>query len=104
MSHSLGPLADNLTAYTIYATAQAEMRRAYALIEAGDLDTAVSEIESAARHAKVLASASASVDLGRVAHWRKVATARQRFAEQVRSANDAVASGYAVPARQSLAA
>lgn len=99
MSHSLGPLAHNLTAYTIYATAQAEMRRAYALIESGDLDSAATEIESAARHAKVLASASASVDLGRVAHWRKVATARQRFADEVRAASHAVAEGTAVPTR-----
>ena len=40
MSHPLGALSDNMTAYAIYATAQSEMRRAYALIDQGDLDAA----------------------------------------------------------------
>jgi hypothetical protein len=83
MSHPLGALADNFTAYAIYATAQTEMRRAYALIDAGDLDTAANEIESAAHAAEVLAKAS--VELSRVAHWRKVAAARQRFVDQLRA-------------------
>jgi len=83
MSHPLGALADNMTAYAIYATAQSEMRRAYALIEIGDLDAAANEFESAAHAAEVLAKASS--ELGRVAHWRKVAAARQRFVDQLRS-------------------
>jgi hypothetical protein len=84
MSHPLGALADNFTAYAIYATAQSEMRRAYALIDAGDLDAAANEIESAAHAAEVLAKASA--ELSRIAHWRKVAAARQRFVDQLRAA------------------
>ena len=44
MSHPLGALADNMTAYAIYATAQSEMRRAYALIETGDLDAAANQV------------------------------------------------------------
>lgn len=84
MSHPLGALADNMTAYAIYATAQSEMRRAYTLIDAGDLDTAANEIESAAHAAEVLAKAS--VELDRIAHWRKVASARQRFVDQLRAA------------------
>jgi hypothetical protein len=83
MSHPLGALADNMTAYAIYATAQSEMRRAYALIETGDLDAATNEVESAAHAAEVLARASTELD--RIAHWRRVATARQRFADQLRS-------------------
>lgn len=85
MSHPLGALADNFAAYAIYATAQAEMRRAYALIDDGDLDAAANEVESAAHAAEVLANASRSVDFGRVAHWRKVAAARQRFVDRLRS-------------------
>jgi hypothetical protein len=83
MSHPLGALADNMTAYAIYATAQSEMRRAYALIESGDYDTAANEVESAAHAAQVLAKASNELD--RIAHWRKVAAARQRFVDQLRS-------------------
>lgn len=83
MSHPLGALADNMTAYAIYATAQSEMRRAYALIDAGELDAAAAEVESAAHAAEVLARASR--ELERVAHWRKVAAARQRFVDQLRS-------------------
>jgi hypothetical protein len=83
MSHPLGALADNMTAYAIYATAQSEMRHAYALIEIGELDAAANEVESAAHAAEVLAKASS--ELGRIAHWRKVATARQRFVDQLRA-------------------
>jgi hypothetical protein len=83
MSHPLGALADNMTAYAIYATAQSEMRRAYALIETGELDAAANEVESAAHAAEVLARASTELD--RIAHWRRVAAARQRFADQLRS-------------------
>ncbi|TDV54024.1 hypothetical protein [Actinophytocola oryzae] len=83
MSHPLGALADNMTAYAIYATAQSEMRRAYALIETGDLDTAANEVESAAHAAEVLARASSELD--RITHWRRVASARQRFVDQLRS-------------------
>jgi hypothetical protein len=83
MSHPLGALADNMTAYAIYATAQSEMRSAYAHIELGDFDTAANEVESAAHAAEVLAKASS--ELGRIAHWRKVAAARQRFVDQLRS-------------------
>jgi hypothetical protein len=84
MSHPLGALADNMTAYAIYATAQAAMRHAYALIDAGRLDDAANEIESAAHAAEVLASASTELD--RIAHWRRVADARQRFVDQLRAA------------------
>jgi hypothetical protein len=83
MSHPLGALADNMTAYAIYATAQSEMRRAYALVEAGDLVGAANEVESAAHAAQVLAKASTELD--RIAHWRRVTAARQRFADQLRS-------------------
>jgi hypothetical protein len=83
MSHPLGALADNMTAYAIYATAQSEMRRAYALIDAGDLDAAADEIESAAHAAEVLAKASTELD--RVVHWRRVAAARQRFVDQLKA-------------------
>lgn len=83
MSHPLGALADNMTAYAIYATAQSEMRRAYALIDAGDLDAAANEIESAAHAAEVLAKASTELD--RIAHWRRVASARQRFVDQLKA-------------------
>jgi hypothetical protein len=83
MSHPLGALADNMTAYAIYATAQSEMRSAYALIETGNLDSAANEVESAAHAAEVLAKASAELD--RKAHWRKVASARQRFVDQLRA-------------------
>jgi hypothetical protein len=83
MSHPLGALADNLTAYAIYATGQSEMRRAYALIDAGDLAAAANAIESAAHTAEVLAKAS--VELSRIAHWRKVAAARQQFVDQLRA-------------------
>lgn len=84
MSHPLGSLADNLTAYAIYATAQAEMRHAYSLIDAGDFLAAAAEIESAARAADVLASFSASAATDRTAHWRRVSAARRRFAERAR--------------------
>ena len=83
MSHPLGALADNMTAYAIYATAQSEMRHAYALIDAGDLDGAANEIESAAHAAEVLAKASTELD--RIAHWRRVADARQRFVDQLKA-------------------
>lgn len=86
MSHPLGPLAHNLTAYAIYATAQSEMRRAYSLIDAGQYSAAASEIDSAARAAEVLVAASSSVDEKRAEHWRKVVVARRRFAERVRAA------------------
>lgn len=85
MSHPLGSLADNLTAYAIYATAQAEMRHAYSLIDAGDHLAAAAAIESAARAADVLANASAGLPAERVDHWRRVATARRRFAERARA-------------------
>ncbi len=85
MSHPLGALADNLTAYAIYATAQAEMRRAYSLIDAGELDAAAAEIDSAARAAETLAHASASAAADRIGHWRRVATARRQFAERARA-------------------
>lgn len=84
MSHPLGSLADNLTAYAIYATAQAEMRRAYSLIDAGDYLAAAAEIDSAAKAAEVLATASASAAAERTAHWRRVASARRRFATRAR--------------------
>jgi hypothetical protein len=84
MSHPLGPLADNLTAYAIYATAQAEMRHAYALIETGDYLGAAAEIESAARKAGILAHATEHLDADRGRHWLKVLAARRRFAEHAR--------------------
>jgi len=83
VSHPLGSLADNLTAYAIYATAQAEMRRAYSLIDTGDFPAAAAEIESAARAADVLVNISASAAADRTAHWRRVAAARRQFAERV---------------------
>jgi hypothetical protein len=86
MSHPLGPLAHNLTAYAIYATAQSEMRRAYSLIDAGQYAAAANEIDSAARAAEVLVAASSSVDEKRAEHWRRVVVARRRFAERVRAA------------------
>ncbi len=85
MSHPLGSLADNLTAYAIYATAQAEMRHGYSLIDAGEYLAAAAEIESAARAADVLATFSASAAVERTGHWRRVATARRRFAERARA-------------------
>ncbi len=95
MSHSLGPLADNLATYAIYATAQSEMRHAYSLIEAGDFLSAAAEISSAARAAQVLANASASLDAGRAAHWRRVVVARNQFAEQARERAAEQAARYA---------
>ena len=83
MSHPLGALADNMAAYAIYATAQTGMRHAYALIDAGDLDAAANEVESAAHAAEVLARASTELD--RIAHWRRVATARQHFVDQLKT-------------------
>lgn len=97
MSHPLGPLAHNLTAYAIYATAQAEMRRAYSLIDAGRYSAAATEIDSAARAAEVLVSASASVDEKHVEHWRRVVVARRRFADRVRAA-DAGQAAFAAAA------
>jgi hypothetical protein len=88
MSHPLGPLAHNLAAYAIYATAQTEMRRAYALIDAGEFVAAADELDSAARAAEVLVTASAPLDETRAAHWRRVAAARRRFAERARAAGD----------------
>ena len=88
MSHPLGSLADNLTAYAIYATAQAEMRHAYSLIDTGDFPAAAAEIESAAHAADVLANVSASAAVERTAHWRRVAAARRQFAERVRAHGD----------------
>ena len=85
MSHPLGSLADNLTAYAIYATAQAEMRHAYSLLDSDDFTAAAAEIDSAARAAGVLANVSASAAAERTAHWRRVAAARQQFAERVRA-------------------
>ncbi|MGH3878173.1 MAG: hypothetical protein ACRDSK_14175 [Actinophytocola sp.] len=85
MSHPLGSLADNLTAYAIYATAQAEMRRAYSLIDAGEFAAAAAEIDSAARAAEVLANVSASAAADRTPHWHRVAAARRRFAERART-------------------
>ncbi|HEY7591777.1 MAG TPA: hypothetical protein VH969_01380 [Actinophytocola sp.] len=85
MSHPLGSLADNLTAYAIYATAQSEMRRAYSLIDAGQYGAAAVEIESAARAAETLANFSSSAATERVGHWRRVATARRQFAERARA-------------------
>lgn len=85
MSHPLGSLADNLTAYAIYATAQAEMRHAYSLIDTGDFLAAAVEIESAARAADVLGNFSASAAADRTAHWRRVAATRRQFAERARA-------------------
>ncbi|WP_410655069.1 hypothetical protein [Amycolatopsis sp. lyj-112] len=84
MSHSLGPLANNLTAYAIYSTAQTEMRHAYKLIEAGDYLGAAAEIESAAHAAEVLARATSDLDAERSERWLRVVVARRRFAEQAR--------------------
>ncbi len=84
MSHPLGSLADNLNAYAIYATAQAEMRRAYSLIDAGRYTDAATEIESAARAAETLAAFSASAAADRTGHWQRVAAARRQFAERAR--------------------
>jgi hypothetical protein len=84
MSHPLGSLADNLNAYAIYATAQAEMRHAYSLIDAGRYADAAEEIDSAARAADTLAAFSASAAADRTAHWRRVATARRQFARRAR--------------------
>jgi len=80
MSHPLGPLADNLTAYAIYATAQTEMRRAMSLIESGQYEVAADEISSAARAAEVLAQITAPVDSDRSQRWLRVVAARRRFA------------------------
>ena len=57
MAHPLGPRAHNLAASAIYATAQAEMRRAYALIDAGRYLDAAAELDSAAHAAEVLVTA-----------------------------------------------
>lgn len=84
MSHSLGPLANNLTAYAIYSTAQTEMRHAYKLIEAGDFLGAAAEIESAAHAAEVLARATFGLDADRSERWLRVVAARRRFAQQAR--------------------
>jgi hypothetical protein len=97
VSHPLGSLAENLTAYAIYATAQAEMRHAYSLIDAGEHRAAAAEIESAARAAEVLANFSASAAADRVGHWRRVATARRRFAERARTHADEQATTYGRP-------
>jgi hypothetical protein len=99
MSHPLGALADNLTAYAIYATAQAEMRHAYSLIDAGEFHAAAAEITSAARAADVLANVSASAAADRTAHWHRVATARRQFAERARAhAATQVTAHAAMPA------
>lgn len=84
MSHSLGPLANNLAAYAIYSTAQTEMRHAYKLIEAGDYLGAAAEIDSAAHAAEVLARATSELDAERSERWLRVVAARRRFAEQAR--------------------
>lgn len=84
MSHSLGPLANNLAAYAIYSTAQTEMRHAYKLIEAGDFLGAAAEIESAAHAAEVLARATLDLDAERSERWLRVVAARRRFAQQAR--------------------
>ncbi|WP_410662504.1 hypothetical protein [Amycolatopsis sp. lyj-84] len=84
MSHSLGPLANNLAAYAIYSTAQTEMRHAYKLIEAGDYLGAATEIDSAAHAAEVLARATSDLDAERSERWLRVVAARRRFAEQAR--------------------
>lgn len=85
MSHSLGPLANNLAAYAIYSTAQTEMRHAYKLIDAGDYLGAAAEIDSAARAAEVLARATFDLDAERSERWLRVVAARKRFAEQARA-------------------
>ncbi len=85
MSHSLGPLANNLAAYAIYSTAQTEMRHAYKLIEVGDFLGAAAEIESAAHAAQVLARATFDLDEERSERWLRVVAARRRFAEQARA-------------------
>ncbi|MFJ4101109.1 hypothetical protein [Amycolatopsis japonica] len=91
MSHSLGPLANNLAAYAIYSTAQTEMRHAYKLIETGDYLGAAAEIESAAHAAEVLARATADLDAERSERWLRVVVARRRFADQARArASDTV--------------
>ncbi|MFI5563921.1 hypothetical protein ACIA2T_31940 [Amycolatopsis japonica] len=93
MSHSLGPLANNLAAYAIYSTAQTEMRHAYKLIETGDYLGAAAEIESAAHAAEVLARATADLDAERSERWLRVVVARRRFADQARArASDTVLS------------
>lgn len=97
MSHPLGSLADNLSAYAIYATAQAEMRHAYSLIDAGEHRAAAAEIESAARAADVLANFSASAAADRVEHWRRVGTARRQFAERARTHADEQVLTYGRP-------
>ncbi|UJW33328.1 hypothetical protein L3Q67_05975 [Saccharothrix sp. AJ9571] len=85
MSHPLGPLADNFTAYAVYATAQSEMRHAYALIDAGQYLAAAAEITSAARAAEVLARRTELLDPERGRRWRKVALTRHRFAAHARA-------------------
>jgi len=85
MSHPHGPLADNLTAYAIYATAQSEMRHAYTLIESGDFLAAATEIDSAAQAAETLARASETVDKNRYQHWQRVVLARRQFASRARA-------------------
>lgn len=90
MSHPLGPLATNLSALAIYSTAQAEMRRAYHLVDVGDYRAAAEEIEQAARAAEVLARATADLDADRTAHWRDVVRARGRFAARARAEADSV--------------
>ena len=85
MSHPLGPLADNFTAYAVYATAQTEMRHAYALIEAGQYLAAAAEITSAAQAAEVLARRTELLDPERGRRWRKVASTRHKVAEHARA-------------------
>ncbi|GAB2752883.1 hypothetical protein [Amycolatopsis magusensis] len=85
MSHPLGPLADNFTAYAVYATAQSEMRHAYALIDAGQYLAAAAEITSAAKAAEVLARRTELLDPERGRRWRKVALTRHRFAAHARA-------------------
>ncbi|MFD6065952.1 hypothetical protein [Amycolatopsis lurida] len=96
MSHSLGPLANNLAAYAIYSTAQTEMRHAYKLIDAGDYLGAAAEIDSAARAAEVLARATFDLDVERSERWLRVVAARKRFADQARARASDTALAVAV--------
>lgn len=86
MSHPLGPLSHNLTALTIYSTAQAEMRHAYHLVDRGDFLAAAAELEQAAQVAEVLVRATSALDEVRTQHWRRVVVARRRFAARAREA------------------
>lgn len=86
MSHPLGRLVNNLTALAVYSTAQAELRHAHRLADAGDLRGAALELDHAARAAQVLVRAADGVDEAVANHWRQVVGDHRRSAERMRTA------------------